>query len=116
MSISALARTNVRELLMKAVKLLAELPAVEETEQPMPVYRPVEDPHAFTIVREPDGYRVKSAAIERAAEMTPFDQSGSVRRFQKLMERLGVDKALREAGAQEGDTVYIGEYELEYQE
>jgi GTP-binding protein len=116
MAISALARTNVHELLMKAVKLLAELPLVEETEQPMPVYRPVEDPHAFTIVREPDGYRVKSAAIERAAEMTPFDQSGSVRRFQKLMERLGVDKALREAGAQEGDTVYIGEYELEYQE
>jgi len=116
MSISALARTNVRELLLKAVALLSELPPVEETEQPMPVYRPVEDPHAFTIVREPDGYRVKSAAIERAAEMTPFDQSGSVRRFQKLMERLGVDKALREAGAQEGDTVYIGEYELEYQE
>jgi GTP-binding protein len=48
--------------------------------------------------------------------MTPWDQSGSVRRFQKLMERLGVDKALREAGAQEGDTVHIGEYELEYQE
>jgi GTPase len=116
MSISALARTNVRELLLKAVTLLAELPPVEETEQPMPIYRPVEDPHAFTIVREKDGYRVKSAAIERAAEMTPFDQSGSVRRFQKLMERLGVDKALREAGAQEGDTVYIGEYELEYQE
>jgi len=116
MAISALARTNVRELLMKAVTRLAELPPVEETEQPLPVYRPVEDPHAFTIVREPDGYRVKSAAIERAAEMTPFDQSGSVRRFQKLMERLGVDKALREAGAQEGDTVYIGEYELEYQE
>jgi GTPase len=116
MSISALARTNVRELLLKAVTLLSELPPVEETEQPMPVYRLVEDPHAFTIVREPNGYRVKSAAIERAAEMTPFDQSGSVRRFQKLMERLGVDKALREAGAQEGDTVYIGEYELEYQE
>jgi GTP-binding protein len=116
MAISALARTNVHELLMKAVAQLAELPPVDETEKPMPIYRPVEDPHAFTIVREPDGYRVKSAAIERAAEMTPFDQSGSVRRFQKLMERLGVDKALREAGAQEGDTVYIGEYELEYQE
>jgi GTP-binding protein len=48
--------------------------------------------------------------------MTPWDQSGSVRRFQKMMERLGVDAALKKAGAQEGDTVYIGEYELEYQE
>ncbi len=116
MAISALARTEVRELLLKATAALAETPALEEVEPPMPVYRPVEAPRAFTILREPDGYRVKSISIERAAEMTPWDQSGSVRRFQKLMERLGVDKALRDAGAQEGDTVYIGEYELEYQE
>lgn len=117
MAISALARTNVRELLLKAVKMLAEAPVPEQTEQPMPVYRPVEDPRAFTISREANGaWRVHSASIERSAEMTPWDQTGSVRRFQKLMERLGVDKALQEAGAQEGDTVFIGEYELEYQE
>jgi GTP-binding protein len=116
MAISALARTDIRELLLKAAGTLADTPPLEEVEPPMPVYRPVEDPRAFTILREPDGYRVKSVSIERAAEMTPWDQTGSVRRFQKLMERLGVDKALREAGAQEGDTVYIGEYELEYQE
>jgi GTPase len=116
MAISALARTDVRELLLKAAVKLAETPKLAEVELPLPVYRPVEDPRTFTILREPDGYRVKSVAIERAANMTPWDQSGSVRRFQKLMERLGVDKALREAGAQEGDTVYIGEYELEYQE
>jgi GTP-binding protein len=117
MAISALVRTNVRELLLKAVNMLAETPALEEVEPPMPVYRPAEDPRAFTISREDDGgWRIKSAAIERAAEMTPWDQPGSVRRFQRLMERLGVDKALKEAGALEGDTVYIGEYELEYQE
>jgi GTPase len=117
LAISALARTNVHELLLKAVQALSEVPAVEETESPMPVYRPVEDPRAFTISREANGaWRIKSVSIERAAEMTPWDATGSVRRFQKLMERLGVDKALAEAGAQEGDTVYIGEYELEYQE
>jgi len=116
LAISALARTNVRELLLKAVSKLAETPGMEEIEPPMPVYRPVEDPRAFSILRESGGYRVKSVAIERAAEMTPWDQSGSVRRFQLLMERLGVDKALRDAGAKEGDTVYIGEYELEYRE
>jgi GTPase len=117
LGISALARTDLRELLRKAVETLAETPALEEISPELPVYRPAEDPRAFTVSREGEGgWRIKSAAIERAAEMTPWDQSGSVRRFQKLMERLGVDKALREAGAQEGDTVYIGEYELEYQE
>ena len=116
MAISALARTDVRELLLKAATKVAENPLPDESENVLPVYRPAEDPRIFSISREPDGWRIKSVAIERAAEMTPWGQSGSVRRFQKLMERLGVDKALREAGVQEGDTVYIGEYELEYQE
>ncbi|KAF0106582.1 MAG: GTP-binding protein [Anaerolineaceae bacterium] len=114
--ISALARTGVRELLLEAAERLAEAPPLEDVTPELPVYRPVEDPRAFTIVREPDGWRVKSAAIERAAEMTPWNQDGSVRRFQKLMERLGVDDALKKAGAQEGDVVRIGGYELEYQE
>ena len=116
MAISALARTDVRELLLKAATKLAESPLPDEAETVLPVYRPAEDPRIFSISREPDGWRINSVAIERAAEMTPWGQSGSVRRFQKLMERLGVDKALREAGVQEGDTVYIGEYELDYQE
>ena len=94
MAVSALARTDVRELLEKAAATLAATPVEQEAAPPAtPVYRPVEDPRAFTILREADGWRVKSTAIERAAEMTPWDQSGSVRRFQKLMERLGVDKA-----------------------
>jgi GTP-binding protein len=116
MAISALARTGVRELLLKAAALLAARTGQDEVVPPMPVYRPIEDPRSFTIRREPDGWRIKSTSIERAAAMTPWDQSGSVRRFQKLMERLGVDKSLREAGAREGDTVHIGEYELEYKE
>ncbi|MGA2490745.1 MAG: GTPase ObgE [Anaerolineales bacterium] len=117
LAISALARTNVHALLLKAVKMVAEAPVPQETETSLPVYRPAEDARAFTIAREADGtWRVKSAAIERLAEMTPWEQSGSVRRFQKMMERLGVDKALQEAGAHEGDTVHIGEFELEYQE
>jgi GTP-binding protein len=115
--ISALGRSGTRELLLKAVSRLSEAPPLEAAEVSMPVYRPAEDPRAFTITRTDDGgWRIESAGILRAADMTPWDQPGAVRRFQKLMERLGVDEALRKAGAREGDTVYIGEYELEYQE
>ncbi|MGD0612979.1 MAG: GTPase ObgE [Anaerolineales bacterium] len=117
MAISALARTGVHELLLKAAAMLAEIPPLEESTPAMPVYRPVEDPRAFTITREDDGnWRLHGAAIERAAAMTPWDQNGSVRRFQRIMERLGVEEALRKAGVREGDLVYIGEYELEWQE
>jgi GTP-binding protein len=55
-------------------------------------------------------------AIERAAAMTYWEYEGSVRRFQRLMDRLGVESALRQAGVQPGDTVMIGDYELEWQE
>jgi len=117
MGVSALAHTGVRELLLEAVSRLSATPPLEAAEVALPIYRPAEDPRAFNITREEDGgWRIHSASILRAADMTPWDQPGSVRRFQKLMERLGVDEALRKAGAREGDTVYIGEYELEYQE
>ena len=36
--------------------------------------------------------------------------------IQKIMEALGIDAALREAGVEEGDTVSIGDFELEWQE
>jgi GTP-binding protein len=32
------------------------------------------------------------------------------------MEKLGLDEALRKAGVEEGDTVHIGDFELEWQE
>jgi GTP-binding protein len=95
--------------------LLENLP-VPEVEETIPVYKPAEDARDFTIIREADGWRVKGAAIERAAEMTYWEHESSLRHFHRLMEKLGVDEALREAGVSEGDSVYIGEYELEWQE
>lgn len=115
--ISALARANVRELLLAAAERLAETPAIEDAEAPMPVYKPKEDPKEFTIRREDNGdWRVSGTAIERAAKMTYFEHSGSLRRFQRLMEALGVEDALRKAGIQSGDTVLIGDFELEWQD
>jgi GTPase len=117
MTISALARTGTRDLLILAYQKLEETPAVEEVELSLPVYKPKEDPREFVVTREGSNeWRISGVAIERAASMTYWQHDGSVRRFQKIIETLGVDKALREAGVQEGDTVAIGEFELEWQE
>ena len=117
MSVSALARTNTRELVLKAAQLLAETPALADVEPPMPVYRAEADPNQFKVTREgTNEWRISGASIERSAKMTYFQHEGSLRRFQKLMERIGVDEALRKAGIKEGDTVAIGEFELEWQE
>jgi GTP-binding protein len=117
MTISALARTNVRELLLKAVQLLDTVPAPEAPEAALPVYRPKEDPRDFHVSRIGDHeWRVSGASIERSAKMTFWEHDGSVRRFQKIMETLGVDEALRKAGVQNGDTVAIGDFELDWQD
>jgi GTP-binding protein len=114
-AISALARTNLREILYKAKQLLDETP-IEPGVSELPIYRVETDPREFTINHGADGWRVSGAAIERAAEMTYWEHYQSVRRFGKILETLGIEDALRKAGAQEGDTVYIGDYELEWQD
>ena len=99
----------------KTWQVLQDAP-IPEAEEEMPVYRALEDPKAFQVFEDEDeeGWRVTGKMIERADAMTYWEQPGSVRRFQRLMKGLGVDKALREAGIQEGETVHIGEWDLEW--
>ncbi|HOE02856.1 MAG TPA: Obg family GTPase CgtA, partial [Anaerolineaceae bacterium] len=113
--ISALTRENLTPALWKAHEVLLKVPQ-KEIKPELPVYKPGEDPRDFSITRENTGWRVSGAAIERAAEMTYWEHFGSVRRFQRLMVALGVDRALREQGIKNGDTVYILDYELEWQD
>lgn len=114
-AISALARKNLKPILWQALELVRSAPEPEPVDG-LPIYRVKEDPREFSIAKLEDGFHVQGAAIERAAHMTYWEYVGSVRRFQRLMEKLGVDEALREAGVCEGDTVYIGEYELDWKE
>lgn len=115
MKISAIAKTNVRELLYRAAKELENVP-VEKVVMEIPVYRPEEDPREFSIKLSEDGWRVIGVSIERAAAMTYWEYEQSVRRFQRILETIGIDKALREKGIQAGDIVLIGEHELEWED
>jgi GTP-binding protein len=114
--ISAVSGENVRKLLYEAARVLAETPEPAPVAE-MPVYRHEADPNEFTISREDDGaYRVSGAAIERAADMTYWQYDQSARRFQRIMEALGIDQALRDGGVKPGDTVLIGEHELSWED
>jgi len=115
MAISAVARTNVKELLYKTAELLAATPKPEKAIE-IAVYKPEADPNDFEICKEAGGTRVKGISIERAAAMTYWEYSESVRRFQNIMEVIGIDQALRDAGVVAGDTVLIGEFELEWED
>ena len=113
-AISALARTGLDDLLKPVLEALQVAPSAPP-EEAIPVYRPEPDPTDFALARDPDGaWRLSGKAIERAAAMTYWEHDEAVRRFQHLLERLGVEDALRKAGARAGDTVRIGEFELEW--
>jgi GTP-binding protein len=113
-SVSALARNGLRELLYVAERELEQVGPMEIEAGELPVYK-VDQDQAFDVSREPDGsWRVTGKALERAAEMTYWEYDESVRRFQRLLSKLGVEAALKEAGIETGETVHIGEYELEW--
>jgi len=59
---------------------------------------------------------VSGKRIERAVAMTYWDYDQAVTRFQRILESMGITAALENAGVKPGDTVYIGEYELEWGE
>lgn len=118
MAISATTQHNVRTLIQRMFQMYDSLPEeVAPQVAEMPVYElPVEEA-PFTITREEDGlFRVSGRRIERAAAMTYWDNEEAVVRFQNILETLGVSAALEAAGVQVGDTVYIGDHELEWTE
>jgi GTP-binding protein len=118
MSMSAATQQNTQDVLNRVAALLASLPPTPEAlaALEMPVYTLAEDDQAaFTISRGDDGsYIVHGKRIERAAAMTYWEFEDSVQRFQRILEALGISKALEAAGVKVGDTVCIGDYELEW--
>jgi GTP-binding protein len=112
MSISALTRQGVKEMLHRLAELLKAIPRVELMPAEVKVFRPPEE--AFTISYKDGAWRVEGAKLERLAAMTNWELEEAVQRFQRIIARMGVTMALREAGVKEGDTVYIGETELEW--
>ncbi len=116
-AISALTGQGVRAMLYRVQRLLQEHlaePLTRPTQPPVIHARP--DPNHFTIERENGQWRVRGERIERAAQMTYFHVPASAYRFQRLLEQLGIDTALRAAGVVDGDLVSFGDIELEWQD
>lgn len=116
MSISAVTGQGVVAVLRHAAQLLRELPQEEPDTGERAIFRLPEDDEAFTITREDDAWRVQGVKVERVVAMTNWEYDEAVMRTQRILGAMGVSAALEEAGIQAGDTVYIGDIELEWWE
>ena len=68
----------------------------------------------WQVIAESDGLRVRGRRIETSAARTDFKNDESRDRFQRTLERLGIDAELRRLGARSGTMVRIGSVELEW--
>lgn len=64
----------------------------------------------------PDAYEVVGPEIDGLVGRTQFERDEAVERFMKILDNMGIEKALREAGIQDGDTVIVGPMALDYLE
>jgi len=114
--VSGATQEGVRDLLWRAAQRLAEIPEEPAGEREIPIIRLEDDERVFWIEQLPDGWRVHGKRVERLAVMTPMNLEQAVRRLQRALDAMGVTDALRDAGAEPGNTVYIGETELVWEE
>jgi GTP-binding protein len=115
MAISGATQQGVDKLVQRIFATLDSVPKTVPTVE-TPVYMlPEADEKVFWLEHdEEDLYVVHGKRIERAAAMTYWENEEAVMRFQRILAALGITEALRDAGIQEGDTVQIGKYELEW--
>ena len=115
--ISASEGVGLRELRSALARLL---PTDEELGGPgeatgVVVHRYAPAEEGFVIEREPGGvWAVEGRRLERMVAQTDFENEESAARFQRELVKLGLVEKLREAGVEPGDTVRIGDTELEW--
>lgn len=120
--ISAASRQGVRELIFKIADVLDSLPEEQEEEKEkvqervVYTYKGKSDEPEFVIHRENEIFVVESEAIERMMRRINMNSDDSAARFARTLRKMGVDQALRDKGARDGDFVRIGHYEFEFSE
>lgn len=117
-AVSAQRGDGVPELLAALARLLPDAETLARPGEPggVVVHRLESAGDAFAVEQENGTYRVRGRRIELLAAQTDFDNEESAERFQRDLARLGVEQELVRAGVSAGDTVRIGEIELEWED
>jgi GTP-binding protein len=116
-AVSAHAGTGLRELRASLADALDEA-ELHSAAAPVPgavrLHRFDPLDAGWQVIAEADGLRVRGRRIETTAARTNFENDESRDRFQRTLERMGIDAELRRLGARSGTMVRIGSVELEW--
>ena len=112
---SAIIHSGTEELIKTMYAELRKLPPVTPLEyEPFEYSKP--DKESFSVVECNDGsFEVFGGLVEIARNVV-LDNYDSMQFFQRRIKETGIDKALRNAGVKDGDTVRIKDIEFEYYE
>ena len=123
MAVSALTGENIPELMIKNIAdLVRKTPAVslevdtsqEITELPRKKTSKSREP--VKIIRQSDGsFRVEHENLEKSVARINFEHEDALQKFARLLKALSVEEALEAAGARDGDKVYIGDTEFDFE-
>jgi GTPase len=106
----------LRAALDEALAVAQANEAAHPAEAPVRLHRFDPLDAGWQVDAERDGFRVRGRRIEAAAARIDFENDESRDRFQRTLERMGIDAELRRLGAGPGTMVRIGRVELEWGE
>lgn len=89
-------------------QILDILPSHEQS-QAIPAQEDEEERIVYTIRREGDLFVVESERLLKIMARINFEQEEAAERFAHLLRKIGLEDALRAAGAKDGDEIAIGE-------
>ena len=115
LAISSVTNQWVRDLVWRLASMVRSARDVEPEGEGFVIHRP--EPTGVEITRDDDGaWRVLGRQAERSVALSDLTDVGALDYAQHRLKKLGVDKALRRAGARDGDEVRIGAFAFEYEE
>lgn len=112
-AIAAVTGEGIRELMRRVASLVP--PEAAEAVEVLPVARMERPGSKPSVCRDEAGFAVSCALAERMLDVVDLGNWRARLQFHRELNRLGVIAALERAGVAPGDTVRIGEYEMEWE-
>ena len=112
--VSAATGEGLKPLFTRVSEVLKTLPKENIIEDNGETLYTLKEEKGFDIVVENGEYIVKGPDIDRLMRRVNLEDNESLYFFQKMLNNLGIEEALKKAGIQEGDTVKFLDWEMEW--